>query len=223
MPTDSEILAAFCRTHLPLADATLPEDYGYRCLPLCVIDAVFSIGVTYQSTRNTVRKFCKHLEIDETEEKLAISRLLALYTQHGAEYMAEEVYQNRQRTSTRNGILKAEAVLGFAQTLQAFEVETLEDMSKIAVNPDFDAAIRRIPGQTSGISLRYFFMLAGVENQIKPDRMILRFIEAATGNQPSIEESHTLLVEACAILAEEFPHLTPRTLDHLIWRYQREQ
>ena len=38
----------------PLSDAA----YEYTSLPLCVIDAVFSIGVRYESTENTVRDFC---------------------------------------------------------------------------------------------------------------------------------------------------------------------
>lgn len=32
----------------------LPEEFFYASLPLCVVDAVFSIGVTYTSTANTV-------------------------------------------------------------------------------------------------------------------------------------------------------------------------
>lgn len=217
------LIAEHCKATLDLANAGLADDYGYRCLPLCVIDAVFSIGVTYQSTRNTVYRVCSYVGIDETSgDSWSLSEFLKLYKQLGMEGMAEQVYQNRQRTSTRNGILKSEAVLRFAESLQRFGVESLQDLPKVATNPDFEAEITSIPGQKSGISLRYFFMLAGSEAHIKPDRMISRFIQAATGRVASVEESHALLVGACAILAEASPHLTPRTLDHLIWRYQRE-
>jgi hypothetical protein len=40
--------------------STPPSDaaYEYASLPLCVIDAVFSIGVRYESTERTVNDFC---------------------------------------------------------------------------------------------------------------------------------------------------------------------
>lgn len=35
----------------------LPTEYNYCHLPLCVIDAVFSIGVRYQGVTNTISRF----------------------------------------------------------------------------------------------------------------------------------------------------------------------
>ena len=65
-------------------------------------------------------------------------------------------------------------------------------------------------------------MLAGEENFIKPDRMVLRFIESCTGRSKlTIDEATKLVMEAYATLAIEFPSLTPRKLDREIWNYQR--
>lgn len=33
------------------------------CLPLCIIDSVFSIEVTYTSTRNIVLRYCKYFDL----------------------------------------------------------------------------------------------------------------------------------------------------------------
>lgn len=104
-----------------------------------------------------------------------------MYAELGVNGMAKQVYQNRQRTSTRNGILKAEAILRFAQITHEYGVEYLQDVEKILGNAEFEAEITHIPGQRSGISLRYFYMLAGSEDFIKPDRMINRFVCEATG------------------------------------------
>ncbi len=38
----------------------LPSEFYYPSLPLCIIDAVYSIGVTYTSTRKTVIRFCEN-------------------------------------------------------------------------------------------------------------------------------------------------------------------
>ncbi|MEJ1959689.1 MAG: hypothetical protein WDM70_09960 [Nitrosomonadales bacterium] len=89
--------------------------------------------------------------------------------------MAVDVYRNRQRTSARNGILKADAVNRFAAVLRKYNIEYLQDISEALGNTALERDIRSIPGQTSGISLKYFFMLAGSDDLIKPDRMILAF------------------------------------------------
>jgi hypothetical protein len=39
--------------------------------------------------------------------------------------------------------------------------------------------IETIPGQGSGISFKYFSMLAGNGNYVKPDRMVKRFVADA--------------------------------------------
>jgi hypothetical protein len=227
---ESKRLAAYCRKVLPLKSFQPGEDSYYRHLPLCVIDTVFSIGSRYAATRNTVRRFCTRFALEPTNprhpepapDQLSIADFLAIYADYGVQRMAEEVYQNRQRTSSRNGILKAEAALHFAQAIAAFDVNRFEDVARIFENEAFEARIRQIPGQRSGVSLRYFYMLLGSQNHVKPDRMILRFLQAALGRTPNIQEAHDLVVVASMILRADIPYLTPAALDHLIWAYQRE-
>jgi hypothetical protein len=232
MLTKTEILkfVADCKTKLDLSNLIQSEEYGYHNLPLCIIDAVFSIGVRYTSTENTVKRFCEHFgvsrlrgkELPRTTEQLSVSEFLNLHAGYSFQEMAEKVYQNKQRTSTRNGILKAKAAFLFAGVVQKYGVEYLQDVNKILGNEKFEAEIARIPGQSSGLSTRYFYMLAGDENFIKPDRMIRRFIQSAIRRELSFDECQELLVSAHAELVLEYPALTPRSLDHQIWMYQRE-
>ena len=105
-----------------LTPAEDSEAYRYASLPLCVIDAVFSISVKYETTVATVGRVCDRLGWP----KLATSRagrgagsqgladLLRAHAGLTAEEAAEQIYGNRQRTSTKSGILKAEAVRLFA-------------------------------------------------------------------------------------------------------------
>ncbi len=228
---DVAALVHHCMNCLDLNSVELDRDYGYDDLPSCVIDAVFSMGVTYTSTRNTVARFHSFFDIPQGEKsknfspdnRLSVREFLKFYDEYGVEGMTEQVYQNRQRTSTRNGILKSEAVLRFSEVLAQYGVEYLENVGKILGNPDFEQEIQMIPGQRSGISLRYFYMLAGSDDFIKPDRMIDRFVRQATGKSFTPDEATDLIRKSCSILAKTYPGLTPRTLDSEIWRYQRNQ
>ncbi len=213
-------LASYCQETLDLAKAVTPDDYGYNNLILCIIDAIFSMGVRYSSTRKTVQRFIDYFDI---QKDLSIGDFIGLYQKHSLEFMAQTVYQNRQRTSPKSGILKAEAVLEIAKVLQKHDVEHLSDINKVINNPDFEAAYKAVRGQNSGISLRYFYMLTGDETQIKPDRMIMHYIHSALNHTVTIDEAHTLLAETCELLKVDFPHLTPRSLDSAIWNYQRSR
>ncbi|HVF25983.1 MAG TPA: hypothetical protein VNA23_08845 [Anaerolineales bacterium] len=231
MPDEVAVVAEFCKTNLDLENVIMSDEYGYSSLPLCVIDAVFSIGVNYASTENTVDRFCEHFQVNKTSltklpdisEQLSISKFLQINSEHGIEGMARNVYKNLQRTSTQNGILKAEAVVKFSEILIQFGVDYLQHVEKILGNTNFESAVTKIPGQRSGLSIRYFYMLAGAENYVKPDRMVTRFIKSAIGRYPGVDESHQIIVGACEILSKQFPALNPRALDHQIWLYQREQ
>lgn len=219
-----------CECNLDLYNLIDTEEYLYHNLPLCIIDAVFSIGVRYTSTENTVKRICDYFnitrlrekELAPTSEQLSVSAFLQLHKGLNLPEMAEKVYQNKQRTFTRNGILKAEAVYHFAKVVQSFGAEYLQDVDRILGNELLECEIAKIPGQSSGLSTRYFYMLAGDENFIKPDRMIRRFIYSAIQRELSFDECQNLLVAAHAELVEEYPLLTPRSLDHLIWLYQRQ-
>lgn len=224
-------IADYCRKTLPLGSVPLSQEYFYHSLPLCVIDAVFSIGVNYESVKNVVRRSCDFLNIPydstqrrpERSEQRSIGDFLQQFDDVGLQKMTDEVFRNRQRTSTKNGILKSEATYRFAHVLQSFNIQYLQDTDLLVDNTAFASAIYAIPGQKSGIALRYFFMLSGQENFVKPDRMIARFVQAATNLWLTRDELQCAIVGACALLARDYPHLTPRLLDNLIWKYQRQQ
>jgi len=227
--SEHRILAQFCKTHLDFSKLTF--DGYYQHLPLCVIDAVFSIGAHYTSTRNTVEKFAQHFKLDahlveavpSVKGQVQLRFLIEAYDKLGVNFLTETVYQNRQRTSTRNGILKSEAVLRFSRVLDQYGIRYIQDVDSVIGQSAFERAIQQIPGQTSGVCLRYFYILAGSSEHVKPDRMILRFIQSALGKVVSAEQGHRYVVEACKILQQTYPSLTPAILDNQIWNYQRLQ
>ena len=75
-----------------------------------------------------------------------------------------------------------------------------------------------VPGQASGVSWRAFCMLVGLP-EVKPDRMIRRFVAAALGRSAEtavgVDEARDLVMAAAARLG-----VSPRELDYAIWAYQ---
>jgi len=222
----SKRLASACERLFDLDTLALSESYYYASLPLCVIDAVFSIGVKYTSTQNTVRRYCRYFGLAEYQSDMKlgdathrISQMVSSLEALGAAKCADSVFCNHQRTSAHNGILKAEAVLMFAKVLQADGIETLEDFRRKGLSSDAETEIMQIPGQKSGLSLHYFYMLAGDDSYAKPDRHILRFINKYAGVNPGIHEAQELLQDTVHELKRNHPNITVRLLDYTIWDY----
>lgn len=230
MNDDVQRLVAYCKANLDLSPTELDKNYGYSSLPLCVIDAIFSIRANYTSTRNTVDHFCKYFNVPRGVSKesppiaeLSVATFIKFYSDNSVEFMAREVYQNWQRTPGRSSILKAEAVLRVAETLFEYGINYKSDVNLVTRQPEFESAFKRVRGQRPGTSLRYFYMLAGSKNDIKPDGMVIRFIRKAINRLPTSDDCHQLLVETSSLLAADYPELTPRSLDHKIWLFQRTQ
>lgn len=233
MRSDAESIARLAKKTLPLTSAVLPEDYYYQSFTLCVINAVFSINTRYQAARNVVDRYCDHYglqrlrnnrdQLPDTESQEPTSSLCRKYEEIGAESFAEEIFQNKQRTSTRSGITKSEAVFRTAGVFRHHGVEFLQDIPEAMDRPEISRAIRAIPGQASGISLGYLWMLAGSDDHIKPDRMIVRFLERALGYPPSPAEARDLLSTTVNLLKPLRPDLTPRLLDFMVWKHQSAQ
>ena len=229
-----ERIAQYCEIHLNLQNAELSEEYYYHSLPFCIIDAVYSLGVRYSSTRKAVIRFCDvnklqrlrpkgspYPDISEQYPVRKFEELLSSYSDY--KQIAAELFDNRQRTSTRNGILKSEAVHRFARVLSNHNVDYFQDIPIVIRSEQFESDIRSIPGQTYGTSLTYFFMLSGEESMVKPDRMVLRFLSRIIGEQISQKNPHVWLSQALQILNAKYHKLTLRELDHEIWKYEKEK
>ena len=207
----------------------LADEYRYASLPLCVVDAVFSIGVRYTSTQKVVSNLCEYAgwtRFFASREargagEYGIGDLNSMFDKFGAEGMAESVYQNRQRTSSRSGILKAEAVLLYCRTLIKAGINDFPDLD-VERREYAEAIILGLPGQSSGIAFDYFMMLAGDDNLIKPDRMVQRYVAHALDldSVPQPRQAAILVRLAAKELRTRGQLWTPLSLDNAIWRHQ---
>src|SRR5713226_7094466 len=156
----NELVADAARKKLDLANAQLRDEHFYASLPLCVIDAVFSIGVKYVGTKRTVVRWAKAqtpewpMDRRKTGREHTISEFINALSAFNSEQLAENIFANRQRTSSRSGILKAEAVRLFAKALQKANIETFTDIENEEKLEYADLLVKQIQGQ--GLSFDYF-------------------------------------------------------------------
>lgn len=206
-------------------------NFQYSNVPLCVVDSVFSIGVKYESVENAIDRVSKFLKVEKytlnqqlnkQSEQLSTLDFLSMTENMSTEELVEKVFRNRQRTSSNNGILKVEACMHFMRTLTKHNVIYLQDLPSAFNNEDLEKDIKSIVGQSSGISLKYFYMLGGIHDLIKPDRMIMAFLCEQTGRKYTLDEAQEELLIVSKELSEKFNRqITASFLDNKIWEYQR--
>ncbi len=215
-------VVAQCRQNLDWSGSYAKGEYfAYRSLPVTIIHAVFSINASFEKIVVRVMDRYRAYVLQETGkdptvEEQSVSAFLEIADRLGAEEMAKSVYQNRQRTSAASGILKSEAAMKFARIVQQFGVETNADVGKIIDSDRFCRRIRMIPGQC--LSMDYFLMMIGRDDLIKADRMVQRFVSRSL-NGAAVTQSQALwlLTEVTKSLQSEYPKLSPRLLDAMIW------
>jgi hypothetical protein len=228
---DNKKFLQYCLDNLDLDEEDQFEEY-FSCISLCAINAIFSINTRYEAVLNAIDRFCRHFKLDiahsvngqipPIKKQKSVSQIYNLLKGIDVNVLASDIFQNRQRTSTANGILKADASVRFIKIIKDFGVEYYQDIHKINCNDTFESCIKAIPGQSSGTSLKYFFMLTGSKDQIKPDRMILGFIKDATGQTTTPDDALKLIRQTVVDLKKlGYKNLNARHLDNLIWNYQR--
>ena len=209
-----------------------PDMEYYSCVALCALDAVFSIRANYYAVvKPIVERFCKQYDIENIKapdphkipsesEQLKVSALRKKLKDVTPEQLAA-VVKNRQRTSTKNGILKAEAFLRYLDVFEEYKIETYQDVNKAyEENSEFEKVLKDIPGQN--VAVDYFFMLAGDEDGVKVDTHLTRFAENAVGHKLSREEIKQLFAGAVDYYRKNgYPNMTARHLDHIVWSWQR--
>jgi hypothetical protein len=215
--------------------AAKPDDaFPYAAVALCIIDAIFSIQATYETTWKTVCRWatrhkwelCRWRAQQERQEHTTTDflRLMEPYEDRFDE-IAKREFRNEQKipAGAKTEITKAEAVIRFARVLQQFGIETLDEALKIGRSGKVRSEIEKIPGHGPGVIYNYFLMMVGWEDAVKADGMITRFVGDSLGRKSPADpqRSEILVRTASRILITEFPNLTPSLLDNVIWRYQR--
>ena len=122
---------------------------------------------------------------------------------------------NHQKLSGRN---KTEICYEIADKLtRLLRINTLKDFQSYDKPELLDIVLRSVKG-FGDAGINYLYMLAGDSNRCKPDVHIHHFIRDAIDEEVSNEECQLLLKNAVEELLSEFPQLTVRVFDYLIWK-----
>jgi hypothetical protein len=214
-----------------------------------MVDSVFSIGVNYSGVVNVVSRY-RSYRIAQSGNADADGglELMGTFEHLGGPTGWAERIGNKQRTSTKSGILKADAVLQEAHALAKHNVWTVRDLHAAQRErrlPDIKAEWSAIRGQGSGISWSYLLMLARVLPEVehlaeaasttpapysdpddavagvKPDRMIKRYVANAIGaTEAGLSDRKAAMLVKVAADAKGWEVIA---LDHAIWRFQSQR
>lgn len=192
---------------------------GYKSVALCVLDSIYSIGVNYSGVATLINNYrdLRSASGKDADRDTAGDLVEAVHAAGGADEFAEKTGY-RWRTSTRSGILKAEAARQAAEVLKDAQLESIDSVQAAFSSPESQesSAVKQqwlsIRGQGSGLSWDYFLMLAGVQN-VKADRMIVRYVSNALGRKVAAHEASELVKQVAGEMSTQ-----PIRLDHAIWR-----
>lgn len=210
-----DTLVRYCEDNL--GDKTLwqtPEGYP-GSLALCIIDSLYSTGSHYTSVVNVITKY----KTTEGTSHGAQDLLGSIQKAGGPRGWAENVVDNLKPAHTKpRALLKAEVIERAAQLMVDLEIDTVEDLRTAVEASPKDNPVhtgwKKLPSQSSGVTYSYLLILAGMPS-VKPDRMILRFLAAALGEETDL--SFNRAVELIRAAADELK-VSSRTLDHIVWR-----
>ena len=174
---------------------------------------------TKQSEGTGISRNIADWQAARTRRTFSLDALLAEIDAIGVPGWANS-FGNHQRSPSRrtdapHGPSKAAAVREAADELRKEGINAAEDVAVSTVE-DAKAAVRSVSG-IGYATANYFLMLLGVPG-VKPDRMIHRFLEEATGHAFTNANADQVL-RAVAAHYEVQAH----ELDHAIWRYERER
>lgn len=218
---DLAALVRACTERLNPSSQWKPFEGYPGSLALCVLDAIWSINVRYPVTRGVIGRYRNQRRWQGNPDEDGLPELLAVYERLGGVDAFIEQVGTRNRVSTqKDAMRKGEAVFLAASAMHNLGIDTADQFREAdgtALGDQAREAWLAIPGQRSGISWRYVRMLAGLPD-VKPDRMVVRFIASALGEGESTINTDRA-VELVQAVAEQLG-VDQRALDHEIWEYQ---
>lgn len=213
----TKVFTEYCRHNFNLEE---DETYHYQSLPICIIDCVYSLRAKYYSVAIPIvnRYAALYMNGNKNYPGDTVSMLIQRMDEIGGpKKFADEVIQNHQKLGGKNNIPKENVCYQLAKYLQYLHIDTLEDFQNFESPELLDIVIRAVAG-IGDAGANYLFMLAGDPNRCKPDVHIHQSIKDSCGCDISNEECQILFQETVQCLNEQYPNLTVRRLDGIIWR-----
>lgn len=219
----TDIFAEYCRHNFNLEENST---YNYQSLSVCIIDCIYSLRSKYYIVTVPIvdRYAARYMAGNKNNPGDTVSMLIQRIDEIGGpKRFADEVIHNHQKLGGKNNIPKENVCYQLAKYLQLLHIDTLEDFRNFESPELLDIVIRAVRG-IGDAGANYLFMLAGDPNRCKPDVHIHQSIVDSCGCDISNEECQILFRDTVHCLNAEYPNLTIRSLDEIIWRkYQSKQ
>jgi hypothetical protein len=210
-----------------------PRERRWTSLSFCIVDAVWSIGARYDSVVVPLVREKFAAEFGVTEPTIAASEPLPadplpLPKLEGLAVDSLTDMTNRQRTSTRGGILKADAVLRHIAVFREHHVDSMQDALALFSDAErfarVDDALRLIPGEGGyGVRRNYLWMLIGQDDLIKPDRMVLRWL-GRQGVKTDPAGARDIITAIVPLVSARLNRtVTAWEIDHALWLAGRKK
>lgn len=214
----TKCLADYCRQNFVLQESAITN---YQSLPVCLIDCVYSLRAKYYRVTVPIVKRYASIYMDGNIEspRDTVSNLIQHIEECGGpKAFADRVLENHQELGGKAHIPKENALLQLATYLKLLHIETIDDFRNFESPELLEIVVRAVKGMGDA-GTNYLFMLAGDPNRCKPDVHIHHCIRDACGEDVTNEECQILFQETVEIFKTEYPTLTVRGLDGIIWRY----
>ena len=221
-PEIRQVIRAVSRL-VPLETARLPDEFFPAHLPVAVIDAVFGSRSEGEEQRPPIaERYCRHFGLARTRadrwqpppvhEQETVGDLIGHYDELGVRGMTAEVFRTDGCVPGTN-LARAEYVLRLAIELRHVGIDVLQDM-RTWRRKDIDAVLQTLAGADAHV-VRMFLNYAGDDDFVWGDVTVRRFVASATGRSTiSAPRAANLVRKAAYELI-----LSPRYLDHQIWRH----
>lgn len=184
-------------------------------LALCALNSGYSLRATSASVRNVLRRYRVHrlqAGADPAHDS-GPDLLQAMDAVGGPRVFSLEVLKTGA-AFPKTGRLRAEAIYDAVTGLANLGVATGPQLLEASADRATRWAWQSVKGLGSQ-SWTYLLMNAGDRNQTKPDTMVQRFLNRATGSTVSENEATRLVNAAAEALGVDI-----RALDRAIWLFE---
>jgi hypothetical protein len=213
-----------------IAQAVASDRSRLSNLPYCVLSAIYSIGATQAAWSNVVDRYRRYynlpprnvLAVASDMPEPSISEFIDQIESIGVERFAADVLDNlRPTSSSLSAPLRSEAALEYARVLKRHGIDRIRDVLAYPHPEALFTALCQVTGQSSGLSSKWFFMNAGFKGLVKLDRHVTGFLMRTLRRAVTPREAESLFAAVCRQLEPDYPGISPRALDLLIWQTAR--
>ncbi|MDY3904739.1 MAG: hypothetical protein SO007_06090 [Candidatus Enteromonas sp.] len=215
MTNDSKLLLAHIKDKIGIRN---PGKISYyRSLPICILDDIFSLRAKYETnTLPTVKRYANHfLNGNIYFDGYLINNFIEDLNKEGLPKVMNNILKNRQVVGRKK---KIEVCYDIAKKLQELGIQTIKEFASFNNKDYLTLSLRSVKG-VGDAAINYLFMMTGDSNRVKPDIHIHHCIKDAIGHDVSNEDCQKLFKEVSKAAKDEYPFVTPRLLDSLVWAH----